>query len=145
MHSKSTWDQSLLILSYKFLLCKKRDIHEIFSDIPPFLLSTHHLHFYCCFLSCSDSCFYSGCLICLILRCYLCWKTGFCYLNLNNSLPCSFSFLLGTALLFSNSKKTMQNIYNFFNNFFKKDLHFYNVSFIIKSSRICLFSIITPY
>ena len=109
---------------------------------PSFLISTHHLHFCCCFLSCSDSCFYSDCLICLILRCCLSWKTGFCYLNLNNSLPCSFSFLCDTGLFCTKSCQSIQK--NLFD-FFKKHLIFFNQSYIIRISRICLFSIITPY
>ena len=86
------------------------------------LISTHHLHFCCCFLSCSDSCFYSDCLICLILRCCLSWKTGFCYLNLNNSLPCSFSFLCDTGLFCTKSCQSIQK--NLFD-FFKKTLDFF--------------------
>lgn len=94
---------------------------------PSFLISTHHLHSGCCFLSCSDSCFCSGYLICLILHCCLCWKTDFCYLNLNNFLPCSFSFLFNTALFCAKSLSYIhkKNYFTFILLFLKKSLDFF--------------------
>ena len=70
-----------------------------------FLISIHHLHFCCCFLSCSDS----------------------CYLNSNNSLPCSFSFLFNTALFCAKSLSYIhkKNYFTFILLFLKKSLDFF--------------------
>ena len=116
MHSNFLWNFS--VISFPL----KKGISVVTCRYPSFLISTHHLHSGCCFLSCSDSCFCSGYLICLILHCCLCWKTDFCYLNLNNFLPCSFSFLCGTALFCSIPYKSIQK--NLFL-FFEKTLDFF--------------------
>ena len=132
------------MLAYAYLKLSelKRDRYIHYKAIPLSYLVLIICIFAAVFLSCSDSCFYSDCLICLILRCCLSWKTGFCYLNLNNSLPCSFSFLCDTGLFCTKSCQSIQK--NLFD-FFKKHLIFFNQSYIIRISRICLFSIITPY